>query len=73
MAWADTLGTVEKKKKKSGIHIEPSHKGMLHEDLGVPQGEPIPAAKLQSALHSDDPAVRKRANFARNAKRWNHK
>jgi hypothetical protein len=55
-----------------GIHIKPSHKGLLHKDLGVPSGEKIPAAKLQAALHSDDPAVRKRANFARNAKKFEH-
>lgn len=54
-----------------GIHIKPSHKGLLHEDLGVPEGSPIPAAKLAKAKHSEDPAVRKRATFAQNAKKWN--
>lgn len=54
----------------SGIHIKPSHKGLLHEDLGVPQGQPIPAAKLASAENSDNPAIRKRAVFAENAKSW---
>jgi hypothetical protein len=58
--------------KKSGIHINPAHKGELHRDTGTPQGQPIPAQKLEQALHSSDPAVRKRANFARNAKGWNH-
>ena len=43
------------------IAIKSSHKGLLHEDLGVPQGENIPAAKLREARNSADPAVRKRA------------
>jgi hypothetical protein len=55
------------------IKINPAHKGLLHEDLGVKAGEPIPMGKLMQALHSDSPAVRKRANFARNARKWNHK
>lgn len=54
------------------IHIQPSHKGLLHRDLGVKQGEPIPGKKLEKALHSEDPAVKKRAVFAENAKHWHH-
>ncbi len=53
-----------------GIHIKPSHKGELHKDLKVPQGEKIPASKLEAAKHSSSPAVRKRATFAINAKKW---
>lgn len=56
-----------------GIHIKKSHEGLLHKDLGVPAGQPIPSGKLEKALHSPDPAERKRANFANNAKHWNHK
>lgn len=56
----------------SGIKIKPSHKGELHADLGVPQGQPIPAAKLAAAKNSSNPAERKRATFAENAKGWNH-
>jgi hypothetical protein len=44
----------------------------LHRDLGVKQGEPIPGKKLEKALHSEDPAVKKRAVFAENAKHWHH-
>ena len=58
--------------KKSGIHIKPSHKGRLHAALGVPQGKPIPEAKLQGALHSSNPATRKQAQFAENAKGFHH-
>lgn len=56
--------------KGDPIHIKASHKGELHRDLDVPAGEPIPAAKLQKAEHSKNPAIRKRANFAANAKKW---
>lgn len=58
---------------KSGIEIKPSHKGLLHRQLGIPQGKSIPASRLVSALNSSDPAERKRAQFAANAKKWDHK
>lgn len=54
------------------IKIKPSHKGLLHKNLGVPAGKPIPAAKVAAAKNSPDPAVRKRATFAQNAKSWHH-
>jgi hypothetical protein len=54
------------------IDIKPSHKGRLHEKLGVPQGKPIPAKKLQAAKDSSSPAERKEANFAINERKWNH-
>jgi hypothetical protein len=54
------------------IHIKASHKGLLHKNLGVKQGSPIPASKLAKAKHSKSAAVRKRAVFAANAKHWNH-
>lgn len=58
---------------KSGIHIKKSHEGLLHRDTGTPAGQKIPAAKLAKAKNSPDPAVRRRATFAQNAKSWNHK
>ncbi len=48
------------------INIKPSHRGLLHRKLGVPQGQRIPGAKITAALHSSSPALRKEANFARN-------
>lgn len=54
------------------IKIKESHKGLLHKNLGVKAGSKIPASKLEQAKHSSDPAVRKRATFAENAKKWNH-
>lgn len=47
-------------------------KGELHKDLGVPQGEKIPAKKIEKATHSDNETLRKRAQFAENAKHWHH-
>lgn len=52
------------------IKIKPSHKGLLHRKLGVPEGQKIPASKLNKALKSKSPALREEANFARNAKEW---
>jgi hypothetical protein len=40
------------------------HPGALHQKLGVPQGEPIPAKKLQAATQSSSPLERKEANLA---------
>ena len=51
---------------KEHIHLNPAHKGLLHEELHVPQGQPIPHSKLEQALHSTNPAERKRAVFAEN-------
>ena len=52
------------------IKIKPSRKGLLHRKLGVPEGKKIPAGILTRALHSKSAALRKEANFARNAKKW---
>jgi len=56
----------------SGIRIKKSHEGRLHKALGVPAGQPIPAAKLAAAKNSKDSAIRKMATFADNAKGFNH-
>jgi hypothetical protein len=54
------------------IQIKKSHEGLLHKELNVPMEQPIPAAKLEQALHSSDPAERKRAQFAENARHFHH-
>lgn len=46
--------------------------GLLHTKLGIPQGHKIPMAKLQAAKHSSSPSLRKEANFAINARGFNH-
>ena len=41
------------------------HPGALHKELGVPQGQKIPAAKLNATAHSSNPTERKRAALAK--------
>jgi hypothetical protein len=41
------------------------NKGALHRNLGVPEDQKIPADKLEAALHSKDPKVRKEAQLAK--------
>lgn len=64
---------LDKRARGGGIHIKPSHKGLLHKDTKTPAGEPISESKLEKAKNSKSPAVRKRAVFAENAKHWNKK
>lgn len=52
------------------IKIKPQNKGKLHRELGVPQGQKIPASKIAAAKNSPSPAVRKQATFAANARKW---
>ena len=48
------------------------HPGALHRQLGVPQGQKIPASKLAKAAHSSDPTLRRRANLAKTLKGFHH-
>lgn len=59
-------------KGTSGIHIKPSRKGKLHRALGVPQGQPISAAKEAKARKGAGSALKKEIVFAQNAKGWHH-
>ncbi len=52
--------------------IDIKHPGRLHKRLHVPAGEPIPAKKLEMALHSKSASLRKEAQFAENAKHFSH-
>lgn len=51
---------------KSGIHIKPENKGKFT------AYKKRTGKTTEEALHSKDPRVRKMANFAKNAKKWNH-
>ncbi len=42
--------------------------GALRAELGVKGDKPIPAKKLNKALHSDDDHLRRMAQFAKNMK-----
>lgn len=63
--------------KKSKIHIKPQNKGKFTawaKKKGMAKkGGGVSDSAIQAGLKSKDPAVRKRANFARNARKWNHK
>ena len=43
------------------------NKGKLHRELGVPQGQKIPAAKIEKATHAKSGTLRKEANLAKTA------
>lgn len=55
------------------ININPANKGKLHAALGVAQGSPIPTGKLNKAVKSTNPTLKREAVFAKNAKGFNHK
>ena len=46
------------------------HKGGLHRSLGIPEGERIPMAKIESATHSDNPHTKKMAVMAKSMHSW---
>jgi hypothetical protein len=52
--------------KKGGIHIKEENKGKFTEY------KKRTGKTTEEALHSDDPRIRKMANFAKNAKKWKH-
>lgn len=62
----------EIEKGKSGIHIKKSHKGLLHKNLDVPDGKKIPTSKL-AIKSTDSSVIKKRKQFAINAKSWSKK
>lgn len=52
---------------KNWIQAAVKHPGALHEQLGVPQGQPIPASTLESAAQAGG-KLGQRARFAMNMK-----
>ena len=57
-------------RKPMDLHLK---KGALHQEMGISQDKPIPAGRLEKATHSNNETLRKRAQFAENAKHWQHK
>ena len=57
---------------KTPHFLEGLKKGALHKDLSVSEDKNIPEKKLEHAANSDDETLRKRAQFAINAKKWHH-
>ena len=64
-----TIGDIAGK-PKSKIKIKPSHRGLLHKKLNVPQGQPIPKAKIARAKArakaTGNTALMKETTFAQN-------
>lgn len=56
-----------KKKSSDGKWISKAikHPGALHRELGVPEGEKIPAKKMAKAAHSKSPKIRKQVALAK--------
>jgi len=59
------------KDEKDESAIKEINKGAFHRWLGKAEDSPITTADIEKGLHSKDPHVRKMANFAKNAKKWN--
>lgn len=55
-----------------GGKIGPVKKGALHKAMGIKQGQKIPLSRLEDEKQSSSPLMRKRANFAINARKWGH-
>jgi hypothetical protein len=55
--------------RKMWIQSAIKHPGALHKSLHVPKRNKIPEAKLEHAMHSKNPILRKRANSAYTLKR----
>lgn len=66
-----------KQSNKSGIHIKPKNKGLLHKKLGISQDKKIGSGTLSSAKSkakaSGNVKLEREIVFAENAKKWNHK
>lgn len=57
---------------KNFIKSAIKHPGALHRELGVPQGQRIPQARLQKAAHAGG-KLGQRARFAETLEHLNHK
>lgn len=66
----------EPKKKNRWIPKKEFHpggeKGKLHRELGIKEGNKIPAARLRAATHSKDPEIARDAKRAEVMKSWHH-
>ena len=59
--------------KKKWIQGAIKHPGALHRELHVPEGNKIPAKKLEKAEHSKNPTLKKRANLAKTLGKMHHR
>jgi len=70
---SETSGEIstEEKEEQPPMDLD-IKKGGFHKWLGKPEDEPITQADIEKGLASEDPHVRKMAQFAKNAKKWHH-
>lgn len=57
---------------KKPIKIKPSEEGSFRKITKTPKGKDIPEKKIKQEEHSKDPAIRKKAIFAENERKWDH-
>lgn len=57
--------------KKADFHPG-GEKGKLHREMGIPEGEKIPSARLQAATHSKNPEIKRDAIRAETMNGWHH-
>jgi hypothetical protein len=58
---------------KSKIHIKESKKGTLRKVMHAKEGEKLSVSEMKSKMKNASPAMRKKLNFAINARGWSHK
>ncbi len=58
-------------RKKADFHPG-GEKGKLHREIGVSEGEKIPATKLEAAEHSSNPEIKRDAIRAKTMEGWHH-
>ena len=63
----------KKRKKKSGINIKKSRKGLFTSFCRRKGYSGVTNACIAEGLKSSDPKIRRRANFARNSRKWRKK
>lgn len=57
---------------KSGIRINPAHAGRLRRKAKTKRGKKIPLSTLYRLKNSSNPATRRQATFAINARSFKH-
>lgn len=56
----------------SSIYIKPSKRGSLRKAMGAKKGENLSVTEMKSKMKNASPAMKKKLNFAINARKWNH-
>ena len=59
-------------KRGGGIHIKKSHRGLLHEKMGIAKDKPISTGALEKEKRGADKKERKEIQFAINARHFHH-